>query len=199
MARYPAERKEATRARILGAAEAIIKDRGPDAATVEAVMRRAGLTVGGFYAHFPSKEALTREALLAGVERSFERLSAGLEGATPAEFARALIDRYLAQIDAPDLEAACPLTLLLPEIARGEPAFRDAFAARSGELVARVEHRLPAVDGMTARDVALAVFAALAGAVSFARAAATPRGRRRIADATATSLHRLLGLSHTKQ
>jgi TetR/AcrR family transcriptional repressor of nem operon len=194
MARYPAERKGATRARILSAAEALIKDRGPDAATVEAVMRRAGLTVGGFYAHFPSKEALAREALLAGVERSFERLTAGLEEATPAEFARALIDRYLAQIEAPDLEAACPLTLLLPEIARSEPAFRDAFAARTGELVARVEHRLPAVDGMTARDVALAVFAALAGAVSFARAAATPRGRRRIVDATATSLHRLLGL-----
>lgn len=194
MARYPAERKRETRARILEAAEAVIKDRGAEAATVEAVMRRAGLTVGGFYAHFESKEALAREALLAGVERSFERLTAGLEAASPSEFARALIDRYLAQVDAPDLDAACPLTLLLPEVARSEPAFRDAFAARSGELVARVEHRLPAVEGMNARDVALAVFAALAGAVSLARAAATPRGRRRIVAATAESLHRLLGL-----
>jgi len=194
MARYPAERKGATRARILRAAEAVIKDRGPEAATVEAVMRRAGLTVGGFYAHFPSKEALAREALIAGMERSFDRLTAGLEQATPAEFARALIDRYLAQVDLPDLEAACPLTLLLPEVARSEPAFRDAFAARSGELIARVERRLPAVDGMNARDVALAVFASLAGAVSFARAAATPRGRRRIVEATAASLHRLLGV-----
>jgi TetR/AcrR family transcriptional regulator, transcriptional repressor for nem operon len=192
MARYPAERKRQTRDRILSAAEAVIKDRGPEAATVEAVMRRAGLTVGGFYAHFPSKEALAREALLAGVERSFECLTSGLDAATPAEFARTLIDRYLSQIESPDLAAACPLTLLLPEIARSEPAFRDAFAARSGELVARVERRLPAVDGMSARDVALAVFAALAGAVSFARAAATPRGRRRIVDATAASLHRLL-------
>ena len=83
MSRYPAERKGATRARILAAAEAVIKDRGPEAATVEAVMRRAGLTVGGFYAHFASKEALAREALIAGMERSFERLTAGLEDATP--------------------------------------------------------------------------------------------------------------------
>ncbi len=60
--------------------------------------------------------------------------------------------------------------------------------------MARVEHRLPAVDGMSARDVALAVFASLAGAVAFARAAATPRGRRRIVDATAASLYRLLNL-----
>lgn len=194
MSRYPAERKRATRARILSAAEAVIKDRGPDAATVEAVMRRAGLTVGGFYAHFESKEALAREALIAGVERSFERLTAGLDDASPRAFATALIDRYLAQVESPDLDAACPLTLLLPEVARSEPAFRDAFAARTGELVTRVEHRLPAVEGMSARDVALAVFAALAGAVSFARAASTPRGRRRIASATATNLHRLLGL-----
>ena len=194
MARYPAERKQTTRARILAAAEAVIKDRGAGAATVEAVMRRAGLTVGGFYAHFESKEALAREALITGVERSFDRLTAGLDAASPPEFARALIERYLAQVEASDLDSACPLTLLLPEVARSEPAFRDAFAARTGELVTRVEHRLPAVEGMSARDVALAVFAALAGAVSLARAAATPRGRRRIASATAVNLHRLLGL-----
>ena len=194
MARYPAERKQTTRARILAAAEAVIKDRGAGAATVEAVMRRAGLTVGGFYAHFESKEALAREALIAGIERSFERLTEGLDQASPQAFARAVIERYLAQVEAPDLDSACPLTLLLPEIARSEPAFRDAFAARTGELVSHVEHRLPVVEGMSPRDVALAVFAALAGAVSFARAAATPRGRRRIANATTANLHRLLGL-----
>lgn len=189
-----AERKTATRARILEAAESLIKDRGTEGATVEAVMRRAGLTVGGFYAHFESKEALAREALLAGVERSFESLTNGLEAATPPDFARVLIKRYLAQIESPELEAACPLTLLLPEVARAQAPFRDAFSARTGELVARVEHRFPAVDGMPPRDVALAVFAALAGAVSFARAASTARGRRRIAAATEVSLHRLLGL-----
>ena len=194
MPRYAPTRKSDTRARILAAAVAVIKDRGPEAATVEAVMRRAGLTVGGFYAHFVSKEALAREALIAGVERSFDTLLAGLEDATPAEFALALIRRYLEQVESPDLEAACPLTLLLPEVARGGSALRDAFAVRSGELVARVERRLPVVDGMSPRDVALAMFASLAGAVSFARAAATPRGRRRVVDATAASLYRLLAI-----
>jgi TetR/AcrR family transcriptional repressor of nem operon len=194
MSRYPAERKQATRARILEAAEALIKDRGPSDATVEAVMRQAGLTVGGFYAHFPSKEALAREALAGGVERSFERLVRGLDDCSPAEFARALIRRYLAQVDDPALSNACPLTLLLPEVARGTPESRHAFAERTARLLARIEHRLPQVEGMTSRDVALAVFAALAGAVSFARAAATERGRRRIAAATEQSLYRLLGI-----
>lgn len=194
MSRYPAERKQTTRRKILESAESLIKDRGPSAATVEAVMRQAGLTVGGFYAHFPSKEALAQEALLAGVERSFARLVDGLDDSPPAEFARALIQRYLAQADDPELTKACPLTLLLPEVARGTPQMREAFAARTGELVARIEQRLPAVEGMTQRDVALAVFATLAGAVSFAHAAATVRGRRRIASATEQSLYRLLGI-----
>lgn len=194
MARYPAARKVATRERILDAAEALIKERGIDTATVEAVMRKAGLTVGGFYAHFSSKEALAQAALVAGVERSFERLTSGLDDHSPHAFAKELIRRYLGQVDAADFEGACPLPLLLPEVARGDAGFRDVFAARTGELVANVERRLPAVEDMPPRDVALAVFAALAGAVSFARAAATPRGRRRIVAATEASLYRLLGL-----
>jgi TetR/AcrR family transcriptional repressor of nem operon len=198
MSRYPAGRKAATRARILSAAEGLIKDQGPDAATVEAVMRRAGLTVGGFYSHFASKEALAQEALLDGVERSFERMVAGLQEATPEVFARTLVTRYLEQVDDP-LSAACPLTLLLPEVARGETAFRESFAARTADLVTRVEDRLPAVAGMARRDVALALFAMLAGGVSFARAAATPRGRRRIVEATREGCLRLLGLAQSRQ
>lgn len=195
MSRYPAERKPETRAKIVAAAERLIKARGAQGASVEAVMREAGLTVGGFYAHFPSKEALVDEALLAGVERSLGRILAGLEDASPRDFARALIRRYLAQACDADLGAACPLTLLLPEVARADDACRHAFAQRTAHLVARVETRLPQVPGMAPRDVALAVFAALAGAVAFARAAATTRGRDRILAATQASLERWLGLS----
>jgi TetR/AcrR family transcriptional repressor of nem operon len=188
MARYTAERKPRTRERILAAAERLIKERGPQGASVEAVMREAGLTVGGFYAHFPSKEALVDEALLAGVERSLARMLEGLEQATPQEFAGALIERYLSQVAVGELAQACPLTLLLPDIARADEASRMAFAARTAQLIAQVEPQLPPVPGMAPRDVALALFASLAGAVSFARAAATTRGRDRILAATRTSL-----------
>jgi len=194
MSRSGVERKRATRERILAAAESVIKDRGPHAATVEAVMREAGLTVGGFYAHFESKEALAREALIAGVERSFASLTEGLDEASPHAFAAELIRRYLVQLDSPTLAGACPLTVLLPEVARGDAALREAFTARTGALVASIEARLPVVEGMAARDVALAMFAALVGAVAMARASATARGRRRIAAATEASLTRFLGL-----
>jgi len=78
MAHIPTKHKAATRKRILGAADRIMKARGVDAATVDAVMREAGLTVGGFYAHFPSKEALARESLLHGLEGNVERMLAAL-------------------------------------------------------------------------------------------------------------------------
>jgi TetR/AcrR family transcriptional repressor of nem operon len=195
MSRYPAERKSRTRDQILAAAERLIKERGPQGASVEAVMREAGLTVGGFYAHFPSKEAMVDEALLVGVERSLGSVVQGLESATPAEFTRTLIDRYLEQATVGELGRACPLTLLLPDVARADEAAKQAFAERTAQLVARVETRLPIVAGMAPRDVALALFASLAGAVSFARAAATSRGRDRILAATRASLERWLGLN----
>ena len=73
-----------------------MKERGADGASVEAVMREAGLTVGGFYAHFASKDELMREALLFGIEASFARLVHGLDALEGRPFLRALIGRYRA-------------------------------------------------------------------------------------------------------
>ena len=195
MSRYSTEHKGETRARILAASAALMNDRGPEAATVEAVMRAAGLTVGGFYAHFASKEELERETLLAGLTASMDRLLAGLDAiADDRVWLATLIRRYLAQGENPDLEAACPLTLLLPEVTRGGPAFQGAFAERTGALLDRVSMRFPERPGLTRRDVALAVFSSCAGAVGFARTVPAPAGRRRILGATERMLDAALGL-----
>src|SRR3954469_14854739 len=99
MARYSTAHKQETRQRILAAADRVMKARGVEAASVEAVMREAGLTVGGFYAHFDSKDALAREALLRSLERSVDRLLASLDGITDRKaWVRALIAHYLAQV-----------------------------------------------------------------------------------------------------
>ena len=184
MARYPAEHKEATRARILAASERLLKRDGVERASVEAVMREAGLTVGGFYAHFESKDDLARQALLYGIEESFARLTGGLDDLDDRAFVRALISRYLAQAADPRLDHACPLTVLLPEVARSPSDFRDEFASRTAALLRAVELRFPQRPGLSQRETALAVFAALSGAVAMARAAATPRARAKIAGAT---------------
>ena len=141
MARYQAEHKRETRRRILEAADDLIKAQGAEAASVSEVMQRAGLTVGGFYAHFPSKEALAQEALLFGLTRSVDRMLASLDGiADPKARVRALISQYLGQAEDPDLTHACPMTLLLPELARADRDTRNAFGGAYGR-VARPDRR----------------------------------------------------------
>jgi TetR/AcrR family transcriptional repressor of nem operon len=195
MARYSTEHKRETRTRILAAADRLMRARGSESASVEAVMRTAGLTVGGFYAHFASKDVLAQEALLYGLESSMDRLLSPLAAiADDREWVRALIWRYLRQVDDPGLDTACPLTLLLPEVARGDGKFRAAFAERTGALLDRVERRFPAAAGLTAREVAIAVFASCAGAVALARTIPASHARERILHAVETMLVSAFGL-----
>jgi TetR/AcrR family transcriptional repressor of nem operon len=196
MARYDAEHKQLTRIRILEAADRVMKARGIAAASVEAVMREAGLTVGGFYAHFRSKEALAREALLYGLETSVERLLISLQGIDdPAERTRTLIRNYLAQAQDPALDHACPLTLLLPDVARDDRDAQNAFAVRTGALLERIAVHFPQVPGMSRREAALAVYTSCVGAVALARAVAAPEARQRIVGTTEKMLLRLLGVA----
>jgi len=195
MARYAAEHKGETRRRILEAADNLLKAQGVESVSVSEVMRRAGLTVGGFYAHFPSKEALAQEALLFGLTRSVERMLASLDRIPDARArVRALISQYLAQAEDPDLEHACPMTLLLPELARAERDTRNAFSAHTGALLDRIAARFPEIDGMTRREAALFVYTSCAGAVSVARAVASPDARQRILGTTERVLVRALSL-----
>jgi TetR/AcrR family transcriptional repressor of nem operon len=195
MARYSKERKGQTRARILAASDRLLKEHGADGASIDAVMKDAGLTVGGFYAHFDSKDDLERETLLYGLEASMDRMLAPLAGITDDRtWARALIHHYLRQVDEPDLARACPLTLLLPEVTRGGPAFQAAFSERTGALLHRVAHRFPSAAGMSPREVAIAVFASCAGAVAFARTIPAPHARERVLNATEKMLVAALGL-----
>jgi TetR/AcrR family transcriptional repressor of nem operon len=194
MSRYPAEHKEATRRRILAASEALMKDRGTEAASVEAVMRRAGLTVGGFYAHFASKDDLAAETLLFGLESSFGRMIAGLEGRQGGDWLRGLIRAYLAQAEDDDLARACPLTLLLADVARADEGPKARFAAATRAMLERVAPHFPERDGLSRREVALATYAALVGAVEFARASPSRTARRAILASCERMLSGWLGL-----
>jgi TetR/AcrR family transcriptional repressor of nem operon len=189
MSRYPADHKEETRERILEASDRLLKERGPGEASIAEVMEAAGLTVGGFYAHFASKEALEQATLLYGIDASMERLLRPLESiADDREWLLGLIRAYLAQAADPDLGHACPLTLLLPEVARRGVAFQSAFSERTAALLDRVARRFPAAAGLPPREVAIAVFAALVGAVALARTIPAPHARERVVRATEAML-----------
>lgn len=193
MSSHPEDRKGRTRKRILAASDRLLKERGRGETSVAEVMDGAGLTVGGFYAHFASKRALEEATLLYGLEASMDRLLAPLDTIRDdRRWLRALIRAYLAQMDDPELAHACPLTLLLPEVARGGVAFRSAFSERTAALLDRVHHRFPEVAGLTTREAAIAVFASLAGAVALARTIPAPHARARVRRATETMLQAML-------
>jgi AcrR family transcriptional regulator len=125
-------KKEQTRARILRAAARAIRKHGYEGVGVAAVMREAGLTHGGFYAHFASRDALLAQAAeQAGVE-SVENLSRAVARAKPGEELMALVDSYLADRHA---EA--------PEQGLGwrSPLRRDA--APNDEVTRRQPHQGP--------------------------------------------------------
>lgn len=198
MARYSSAHKEATRARILVAADKRIKADGIAATSVEDVMHDAGLTVGGFYAHFPSKEALAREALFDGLARNVEQMFRQLDPIKdPRAWARAMIRGYLAQAADPSLASACPLTMLLADVARSDRDTKNAFGAATNALLDRIAERFPEVPDMTRREAVLAVYSSSIGAVMLARAIASAEARRRILANTESMLVRMLGLGIT--
>jgi len=195
MTRYPADHKAETRGRILEASDRLLKERGAEGASLAEVMQAAGLTVGAFYAHFSSKQALEEETILYGIALGMERLLAPLEPiADDRRWLRALIQGFLAELDDASLGDANSMTLVLPDVARGDAALKSAFSERTAALLDRVAPRFPAVGALTPREAAIAAFATLVGAVSLARTIPAAQARVRVRRATEAFLVAALGI-----
>lgn len=184
--RYPPGRKDETRRRILAAAAAVFRRDGLQAGSVDKVMAEAGLTPGGFYAHFASKEALFAEALASALRQARLLRGEGLEGEPSGPDAvRAVAAKYLSPAHRRAVEAGCPMPPLLSELARaGEPA-RRAFQAELEDLAAALETLLSeGGDGAaTPPDRPLALLALLVGGLTLSRAVADEAVADRVLDA----------------
>jgi TetR/AcrR family transcriptional repressor of nem operon len=169
MARYEKGHKADTHKRVVEIAARRFRSDGIDGVGVASLMADAGLTHGGFYAHFASKEALVKEALIAALASSsvFARKAAG--EAAPLDL-RAYIGSYLspAHRDAP--ATGCALAALAPEIARRPRATRNAFGKTARSLVERIASGLPEGGAPDQRlAAAYGLFAQLMGALQLAR------------------------------
>ena len=123
--RYPSDHKQKTRARVVAAAGAVFRRDGYHAAGVDAVMKEAGLTAGGFYAHFRNKEALFAEAMRHGVQTVFPQHDKWMSGAVGPERIRRLFHGYLSLRHARALAHGCPFASLMPEVARAGPGVKE--------------------------------------------------------------------------
>src|SRR5688500_6110272 len=167
--RYSKGHKQATRQRILQAAGRRFKEDGIDGAGVAAVMSDAGLTNGGFYAHFASKEDLVANVLadqLRAQRQNFDSQPpdrAGLE---------AFIRAYLSPQHRDQSADGCPSAALLDEIARRPAATRQAFTDELLNTADDVAARLDRTDAEAARTDALTILGFMIGTLQLARALA---------------------------
>lgn len=166
--RYEADRKQATRARMVETAARVLRRDGIAAAGVASLMAEAGLTNGAFYAHFDSKEALVAEAVVAALGETRLAMARKIEQATPGQALEAVIDHYLDPRHVAHPEHGCAVAAIGPELARRPESTRAAVDAAIDALVATIAEALP--QGHADRiAVARAVFASMVGTIQLAR------------------------------
>lgn len=156
------EQMAENRRRILDIASKLFRDKGFDAVSVSEVMKAAGLTHGGFYGHFGSKEALVAETI-------GHVLTRDEDGGGDRDL-HAFLRDYLAPRHRDNPANGCPTAGLAADIRHQTPAARAAMTAGLRSQIARVEKALPDMDGADRRRAAIGTWAAMVGAVILARA-----------------------------
>lgn len=169
--RYPPDHKLTTRRRIVAAASAAFREQGVERTGVDEVMRRAGLTHGGFYAHFRDKSELVAEACAEAFDAAVVNLARIAAQPTAGKRARVLIDSYLSPRHRDNRGSGCLV------VAVGADMPRLTGAARTGYVQGFVQHidRLCAAlqlarDPEENRDRVTQLMSSLVGALIFARA-----------------------------
>jgi TetR/AcrR family transcriptional repressor of nem operon len=178
---------------IVDAASRLFRARGVAGVGVPEVMAEAGLTHGGFYRHFPSKDALAAAAVEAAFSQRADRLRDlhDQHGGDPAATRAAFVEQYLGSTHRDAPERGCPNAALAMEIARAEPdsALRAAYGAAVRASVTRIaELAEQGADQREREDAALRDLAALVGAMVLARATAGDEISDRVLDAVRDGL-----------
>lgn len=163
-------RKQASHDRIVEVTARAIRRSGYDGTGIADLMKAAGLTHGGFYAHFSSREALLAEAAdRAGAEAV--SLAAGIANtAPPGQELQALVSAYLSDAHRDGVEMGCPVAALGSEMPRQAPEVRRAATRRIKEMIDVVARQSPDWGTPAAHEAALATVSTMVGALILSRA-----------------------------
>jgi TetR/AcrR family transcriptional repressor of nem operon len=195
--RYDAEHKAQTRQRVLKAAARAIRADGPHRIGVAGVMAEAGLTHGGFYAHFASKDDLVAAAIGRMFEESGRRLARETEGRGPREALARYVDFYLSAEHRDARGAGCPLPYLNADAPRLDAASRARFAQGVADLTDRLSGLLEETGAPDPKTTAGSLLAELVGALALARADPTPPRSDAILGGSRAAIKARLGLGES--
>jgi TetR/AcrR family transcriptional repressor of nem operon len=188
MPRQSGTKKAETHERILKTAAAAIRRHGYDGVSVAEIMKEAGLTHGGFYAHFESREAMLAEALERAGADSIDNLTRAVAVGGQRDPLESLVASYLSDRHLQAPEAGCTLAALGSETRRQSPAVRRAATLRIKEMVDFIERQMP--EWGERHEEALAVMSCLVGAVTIARLTEDQNLARSVRKAAAQMIRR---------
>jgi len=178
--RYPVEQKAETHERIIDAAARSFREHGSEGQGVARLMKDVGLTHGGFYRHFESKEDLYVDAIARGFQEAADRLVGAAARAPQGQQLRTIIEHYLSVEHLEDPGGGCVLSTLAAEIARQRPAVRARINAAMKSYRERLLPFLPGKDDAEKRRQFIVLFPAMAGVLMTARAMTDPAASKEI-------------------
>ncbi|MBN9604669.1 MAG: TetR/AcrR family transcriptional regulator [Afipia felis] len=168
--RYARDHKAATHEKILEGAVARLKESGSGGIAIADLMEEAGLTHGGFYAHFKSRDALIEESFRHALDGIAQRWKARAEKAPAGEGLAAIVNGYLTREHIDDVASGCVLPALGAELARSNTKTRRIFTEKLEAAIEVVASQTGCAPGM-AREQAIGTIATMVGSLLLARAA----------------------------
>jgi TetR/AcrR family transcriptional repressor of nem operon len=194
--RYSATHKAETREKLLRSAGRMLRAKGPDGFAVAEVMKDVGLTHGGFYAHFKSKDALMADALVGIFTRLNERYREALADLPPRPALATYIDYYVSATHRDNAAQGCPVTALNSDMPRQSKKLRAVFDEGVRSMVVSLAKRIEdaGIDG-DSEALAASVVSAMAGAVAVSRAVSDKALSDEILETARASIKARLGVN----
>lgn len=180
--------KEETHERIVSVAARAIRRSGYDGTGVADIMKEAGLTHGGFYSHFASREAMLAEAAGRACAESATAVAEVVAGVPPENALEAMVRAYLSKEHVAQIEAGCPLAALGSETSRQAPEVRRVTTRHIKEMVDLAARQSPDWGQPAAHEHALVTVATMVGALLLARAVDDPALSDSLREAAVTHL-----------
>jgi TetR/AcrR family transcriptional regulator, transcriptional repressor for nem operon len=193
--RYGVHQKRDTRERVLCEAARAFRAQGPQGVSVQDVMRRAGLTHGGFYAHFASKDELLCKAIERMFDEALQRWELATVKCPPAQGLLNYFNIYLSHLHVERPQSGCPIAALASDQPRLSPKARQAFAAGTDRLQQAIASHLEQMGYAQPTQLAVSVLNELAGAIVLARCAPDRRRSGQTLEASRSQLVARLGLA----
>ena len=193
--RYDTEHKQRTHAKIVREAAKAIRQQGPDTVGIASLMARLGLTQGGFYAHFKSKNVLVAEAITHIFDERYAAFQNFLNDVDPAEGLARYIDYYLSANHRDRRDRGCPVVALNSDLARMPAVAKKRFEAGMQHMTGSLADIMKKLNKPQPHALATSILSEMVGAMAIARTVSNTDLSEQILETARASVKERVGLN----